>query len=92
MILKTITKKPKIKLQDIYKTQDLISTYLDPYQAHLYAQSATMHKRNTSVLTVRITSLKLNLKMSLENMDKQKTINQTQSCKWAYSWMAMASL
>ena len=47
---KNYYENPKIKLQDIYKTQDILSKHLDQYQAHLYHQSANISKRNTSVL------------------------------------------
>ncbi|MDI6453803.1 IS1634 family transposase [Peloplasma aerotolerans] len=42
--------KPKIKLQDIYKTLDLVSEHLDQYQTHLYRESINISKRNTSIL------------------------------------------
>ncbi len=47
---KNYYEKPKIKLQDIYKTLDLISDHLDQYQTHLYRESNKISKRNTTIL------------------------------------------
>jgi len=54
--LETYYEKPEFKEQDMFKTMDLISAHLEAFQRHLYEQSKTLVKRNTTILYYDITN------------------------------------